>query len=111
MMANTKCSIFFSDTNDLYTVHLQLTWRTVRPYHLLKSICNEWSTVRSVGQAGWTLLGSPPSAFTASLIAARSTRAGIPLQKTKKKKSNPNYGFNSLSYYVDKKQTAYTFVL
>lgn len=54
-------------------------------YHLLKSICKEWSTVRSVGRAGWTFLGSPPRTFTASLIAAKSTIAGIPLQSKEMK--------------------------
>lgn len=48
-------------------------------YHLLKSICREWSTVRSVGQAGLTFTGSPPAFLTASLMAAKSTIAGIPL--------------------------------
>lgn len=54
-------------------------------YHLLKSICREWSTVRSVGQAGLTFTGSPPAFLTASLMAAKSTIAGIPLTDKKTK--------------------------
>ena len=39
--------------------------------------------MRSVGHLGLTRLGSVPCLATASLMAARSTMAGIPLSKEK----------------------------
>lgn len=41
---------------------------------------------KSAGETGLIFTGSPPSRFTVSLIAARSTRAGTPL-KCKNKNS------------------------
>jgi tetratricopeptide (TPR) repeat protein len=45
-----------------------------------KSTITEWSMTRSTGTSGLIFLGSPPSAFIASRIAARSTTAGTPVK-------------------------------
>lgn len=48
-------------------------------YHLLKSTGSEWSMSRSVGHLGLTRSGLMPCLVTTSLMAARSTMAGMPL--------------------------------
>lgn len=50
-------------------------------YCLLKSTWMEWSMTRSAGHTGLIFSGSPPSCFTASRIAAKSTTAGTPLER------------------------------
>ena len=51
--------------------------------HLLAtSTCTEWSITKSAGHIGFIFSGSPPSLLTASLMAAKSTTAGTPLQTT-----------------------------
>jgi len=45
------------------------------------STWTEWSITRSAGQIGLMDSGSPPSRFTVSRIAAKSTTAGTPLKK------------------------------
>lgn len=52
---------------------------------LLKSTWMEWSMTRSAGHTGFIFSGSPPSLFTASRIAAKSTTAGTPLRKDRVK--------------------------
>lgn len=48
-------------------------------YLLLKSTWIEWSMTKSAGQIGLIFSGFPPSIFTASRMAAKSTTAGTPL--------------------------------
>ena len=45
-----------------------------------KSTWTEWSITRSAGQIGLMVNGFPPNWFTASLMAAKSTRAGTPVK-------------------------------
>ena len=54
------------------------------------SVTTEWSTVNSAGMTGFTLAGSPPNAPTASRIAARSTRTGMPLVSCRKTRAGAN---------------------
>lgn len=55
------------------------------PHLLLKSTWMEWSITRSAGQTGFIFSGFPPSFFTASRIAAKSTTAGTPLREERSK--------------------------
>lgn len=66
---------------DIFVLINQSRFMAFTTYHLLKSTCSEWSTIRSVGHLGLTTLGSTPCLARASLIAARSTIAGMPLCK------------------------------
>ena len=50
-------------------------------YRLETSTCIEWSITRSAGHTGLIFSGSPPNRLTASLMAAKSTTAGTPLEE------------------------------
>lgn len=49
-------------------------------YDLVKSTWTEWSITKADGQIGLIFVGSPPKSLTASLMAAKSTTAGIPVK-------------------------------
>jgi hypothetical protein len=53
-------------------------WR--ESWVLAKSTWIEWSITKSTGHSGFTLAGSPPNRFTASLNPARSTTKGTPVR-------------------------------
>ena len=57
------------------------------------STCTEWSITSSAGCSGLISPGSPPNAFIASRIAARSTTAGTPVKSC----SSTRLGMNAIS--------------
>ena len=57
------------------------------------SAATEWSTTRVQGMRGLTSSGSPPAAWAASRMAAKSTKTGTPVKSWKRTRA----GMNSIS--------------